>query len=111
MEDPPFDTAWSNIKVEDDRVLCYAAMQMSQTDIYGDILIGTIHFSPMAQGTSAVTTVDFSDLGDFTFFDGVNFDNLVEFRGGTVNVVPIPSDVLLLGTGLVGLVAMRRRHR
>lgn len=111
LQDPPFNTSWSIVDVQDDYVSCYAAMQMPQTDIYGDILIGTVHFSPVAVGSSSVTTRDYSAFPDFTFFDGVNFDDIVQFHGGTVTVVPIPSTLFLLGTGLAGLVGLRRRKR
>jgi hypothetical protein len=46
------------------------------------------------------------NLGNLNSEDILNFQTVA----GTVNVVPIPSAILLLGGGLVSLVALRRRR-
>ena len=109
VEDPPFDSSWSLIEIGTDYVMYQAMMRMDQKDHYGNILIGTIQFSPIAMGTSIITTRDYSNFPDFTYFDGHSFDGEVTFCGGTVNVVPIPTTLLLLGGGLIGVVGLRRK--
>jgi hypothetical protein len=58
---------------------------------------------------AGVYPLDFSDINIFSESGPVSFDT----AGGTitVNAVPIPSAILLLGSGLLGLIGVRRmRH-
>ncbi|OEU44833.1 MAG: hypothetical protein BBJ60_02875 [Desulfobacterales bacterium S7086C20] len=110
VADPPFDSGWSVIDIGSDYVMYQAMMSTEEKNYYGDILMGTIQFSPIAMGTSMITSRDYSDFPDFVYFDGGTFDDEVTFCGGTVNVVPIPGTVLLFGSGLLGLMGIGRRR-
>lgn len=82
---------------------------------YGEYLIGTITFdiagSPLL-GTTTLMTADWSAMdGDFLNWAGTGFDDKVTFYGGTATCVPIPTTLLLLGSGLVGLIGLRRKIR
>jgi len=71
-----------------------------------DFLVGMVVFEAIGLGRSGLilTTENFANaagaLPDGTFIGS---------QGG-VNVVPIPSTIVLLGGGLLGLVALRRRR-
>ncbi len=47
----------------------------------------------------------------FALSDYTPIDNLIAFQGVTINQVPIPSSLFLLGGGLVGLIAYRRKAK
>ncbi|MBF0258989.1 MAG: VPLPA-CTERM sorting domain-containing protein [Desulfamplus sp.] len=48
---------------------------------------------------------------DSYFFQGNYMDEIVKFHDLVPSAVPIPATVLLFGTGLAGLVGLRRRKR
>ena len=77
-----------------------------------DILLATLNFTPSLAGVFSL--VIYSDLADpneglFTF----DFPQVDITTCDTVNVnaVPIPTTIMLLGTGLAGLILVRRRFR
>ena len=111
VNDPPFDSGWSYIEIGSNYVMYQAMMKMTEKNRHGNILIGTVQFSPQGLGTSMITTRDYSGFPDFVYFDGGSFDDAVVFSNGTVNAVPVPGGLLLLGSGLVGLLGFRRKIR
>ena len=75
-----------------------------------DILLATLNFTPSLAGTFSL--VLFSDLansneGLFT----LDYPQIDITTCSKVNVVPIPTTLMLFGTGLAGLVMLRRRFR
>jgi hypothetical protein len=73
-----------------------------------DITLATLNFTPSLAG--AFSLVIYTDLavpneGLFT----LNFPQVDLTTCSKVNVVPIPTTLMLLGTGLAGLIAFRRR--
>ena len=63
----------------------------------------------------SIAQLSFTALAMGSTFAGVvlnnGFTQADTFAGATVNVVPIPGSILLLGSGLVGLIGIARRKR
>jgi hypothetical protein len=74
-----------------------------------NILFGSVLFQCQDPGdVDLLLAVDSSIGGFLTAADVIPFDNV---NLGTLNQVPIPGAIWLLGTGLLGLVGMRRNRR
>ena len=75
-----------------------------------DITLATLNFTPSLAGTfSLVIYSDLADLDEGLFT--LDSDQVDITTCSKVNVVPIPTTLLLLATGLVGLVTLKRRFR
>jgi len=82
-----------------------------------DALLATLVFECVALGTSDITLTSLNQAGggpsgsaDFVFnptFESATFDGVV----GSISNVPIPGSILLLGSGILGLVGLSRRKR
>ena len=59
--------------------------------------------------TEILVEWDDVSINNFAFTDIVTTYSVTEGAPGTINAVPIPGAVWLLGSGLVGLVGLRRR--
>jgi hypothetical protein len=96
----------------------FVAILLGRDGHYGDdILVGTLEFHCIAAlGETQLVLYDLDRGGafdDWVLFDGTVLDGELS-EGivlGTINQVPVPPALLLLGSGLVGLLGLRRRMR
>jgi len=84
--------------------------------LFGDVLLGTVTFH-ILPGVSAcsICSLITSDLNpapfdNFVLEDETVWDNIIEYGSGELHVVPIPSTLLLLGTGLISFLGLSRRR-
>jgi hypothetical protein len=78
----------------------------------GTGLIGTLNFKALAPGETSLTMAN-NDLPAGAFFDLVGNKVAMNYQGAhvTVQPIPLPAAVWLLGSGLAGLGMFRTRRR
>jgi|LGOV01.1.fsa_nt_gb hypothetical protein len=115
----PNRTWWSTIDVDpppgpgvipDEVALKGYAATVAPSD---DHIIGTFLLHCVDEGKTTLTPLgQIPAPFNFALADGTFIDEHIVFENLTIKqVVPIPSTLLLLGSGVMGLVAMRRRNR
>ena len=74
----------------------------------GSFAIGTLNFTGIGAGTSALTL---AGSGVFPFSDTLGNVVAPSFGAASVTAVPEPGSVALMAAGLIGLVLVRRRQQ
>jgi len=75
------------------------------------IVLSTLTLQCVAPGLTTLTTTPHFSFGfNWSLESGLTLDEAgLNYEGIAINQVPIPSAILLLGGGLIGLVGLRRR--
>jgi hypothetical protein len=98
--------------VSGDNALAGAAMDILDWFSFPDFL--DVQELVEAELPGGLTTDSWSDSGTYSFLVAAEDYNLIQADiysyGNAANAVPIPSAILLLGTGLAGIGAIRRRR-
>ena len=108
------DTQTSTISLNIDNILFGLLDNLDDNGGVDKFLMASATFQAKegVMGTTFLTTNEFSagDNFDFTTQAGESIDASVIFKGGEINVVPIPGAILLLGSGLLGLIGIGSRR-
>jgi hypothetical protein len=75
----------------------------------GDVILGTFRLDCTKASIGDLLTIAALNNVNNLLADGTNFSNMYDDVDVTVNQVPIPAAAWLLGSGLLGLVAIRRK--
>lgn len=97
----------------------FASPSFSGFDLNTNNILATMSFDTVSTGTADFSVLlEEIFLGSAAWFDNGTFSVITdfgafEFNGASVdvNAVPIPSTLLILGSGLVGLVGIGRKKR
>jgi hypothetical protein len=107
------DSTFSNIIVYSNYI-DFAPLDNFGTGFDGQFLVGSVTFNAKSSlGTTYLTTSDTnpSIAGDFYTQNFTSLDSSVLFKTGEIEIseVPIPGALWLLGSGLIGMVGIRRK--
>ncbi|MFA5111429.1 MAG: VPLPA-CTERM sorting domain-containing protein [Desulfobaccales bacterium] len=108
-----FDGAWFGAWTAHDTQNYYGATSLTLTGKLGDTVVGTTTFA-LAPGLLAWQGVNFTGIDTLIFEAAGGAGRYFLMDGFTYNPVssaPLPSTVLLLGSGIIGLALLRRRKK
>jgi len=77
----------------------------------GSFQLASITFHCLAPGITHIIPMEHFGLaaGDFVMGDDYLLDNELTFQGVKVTQTPIPTTLLLLGSGIIGVIGLRRK--
>ncbi len=119
-------TPWTTVIGDDNADPLYKANEfmISTQTLYGEryenytsnVLIATLTFETIGIGSTDLITKDANFIQggeDFFLWNFDCIDTLIEFKSGTVKVdaVPVPSSLLLLGSGIFAAIGITRRKK
>lgn len=90
------------------------ASQLASSSVGASVHLFDVTFQATALGTSILTMIDeIPNFGDFAGFDGFDYDvsGELQFLTTRVEIVPIPSAMILFASGLLGIISFARRCR
>jgi hypothetical protein len=84
-------------------------LAFSAVDASADTLLASFALSCIGVGSTEIWAADYNDQPNWLTIGQIVLDDQLPIYLATVNNVPIPGAVWLLGSGLLGLLGIRRR--
>lgn len=102
---PASSSFWFQGSVLDGQLVGYYSPFLQDLPrIASDGVLASFNVEGLAPGQYELSIAEFA-------FSDITMPVDVEFQNGSINVVPIPSSLILLGCSLVGVVAFRRKRQ
>ena len=115
VEHAPLTYPYSVTKIDPysatEPAIAFSGWDISMEPPDGSFQLASITFHCLAPGITHIIPMEHfgSDAGDFVMGDNFLLDNELTFQGVKVTQTPIPTTLLLLGGGIIGVIGLRRK--